>query len=417
MLQINEMPKFFYIARNAAGEKITGAEEAGFQDEVVNRLQARNLVVVNVIPEPVKSGPKPKAGPKKKRFKHYRITDSDLVLFCRQLATLLGAGISILKSLDIISRQIASRKFYNVIRELNKGMEGGLSFHESMAKHPRVFSDLWVSLVESGEASGNLGLVLERLASFLERNAAFKQKIISSLMYPAILMFAGIGALLFLTIKIIPTFAELFKGFNVTLPLLTRLLIAVSFIIRKFAIIIAGIIIAVYFTFRKYIQTREGRRTYEKIKFKLPLFSEFFRALMAERFSSSMSTLIESGVPLLYSLEITERSVNSVIVGEVIRHIKEDVREGRPLSQTLEKSEFFEPMVVQMVAVGEEIGELPQMFKRINTFYQEYMAEFLTRFTSMFEPLMLIFMGGIIGIMVLGMFLPIFQLAQVGGGG
>jgi len=174
--------------------------------------------------------------------------------------------------------------------------------------------------------------------------------------------------------------------------------------------------IAAFFFLRAYVKTKEGRAIFEHIKFSIPVFGEFYRALIVERFSSSMSTLIESGVPILYSLEITEHSVNNSTMAGILRKVKDEVREGKPLSQTLEKSGFFEPMVIQMIAVGEEVGDLPQMFKRVNTFYQDYTETFLLRFTAMFEPIMLIFMGLVIGIMVVGMFMPIFQIATISGG-
>jgi len=410
------MPKFFYIARDRLGKKITGAEEAGSQEEVISRLQGKDLIVVNVMAEagegsmlkPMDIGSKGRIS-----IKHNRVTAGDLTLLCRQLATLLGAGVTILRSLDIILQQVASRRLYQIIKDLEKNMEAGLSLHEAMAKHPAVFSELWVNLVESGEASGNLAMVLNRLATYLERDAAFKKKIISALIYPAMLMFAGLGALLFMTVKIIPTFAEIFKGFNIELPLLTQFLLSLSGFIGKYGIIITILTVAAVWSFRKYISTREGRRRYQEFLLKLPAFGEFFRTLSVERFTSEMSTLVESGVPILYSLEISERSVNNVVLGDIIRKIKEDVRVGKPLGQSLEASNFFDPMVVQMVNIGEEIGDLSNMFKRLNAFYQEYLETFLVRFTSMFEPAMLIFMGLLIGIMVVGL-IPIFKIAQLG---
>jgi type IV pilus assembly protein PilC len=408
------MPRFFYIARNKSGRKETGAEDASTLEEAVSRLQAKDLIVVNIFPEAkegsIDSGITPKA---RLKPKHYRVTADDLVLFCRQLATLLGAGITILKSLDIIAQQVSSRQLYSVIKSLQKNMEAGLSFHVAMAKHRNVFSELWVNLVESGEASGNLATVLNRLAGYLERGAAFKKNFISALIYPIILMVSGAGALLFLTIKIIPTFAELFKGFNIKMPFLTQLLITTSSFIRKYIFIIfIALIIGVYLL-RRLIATTAGRRSFEKFLFSLPLFGEFLRVLIIERFTSEMATLVESGVPILYSLEIAEHSVDNLTLGDIIGRIKDDVREGKPLSAPLEKSGFFDPMVVQMVTIGEEIGELSSMFKRLNVFYQDYVDTFLARFTSMFEPIMLIFMGIIVGIMVIGMFLPIFQIAQI----
>jgi type IV pilus assembly protein PilC len=410
------VPKFFYVARDKADKKITGVEESSGQEEIIARLQGRDLVVVSVLSEEKGVFKKPEAAGKSKfRPKHYGITSWDLVLLCRQLAILLGAGVTILKSLDIISKQVSSRKLYNVIKDLEKNMEAGKSFHEAMSKHPAVFSDLWVNLVESGEASGNLAIVLNRLATYLERNASFKKKVISSLMYPAILMTAGIGALLFLTLRIIPTFGSIFAGFKVPLPVLTQALLGVSAFIRKYGLIFIAIMIIGFFLLKRYTRTKDGRMIYEKFKFSLPVFGDFFRGLVLERFSSEMSTLVESGVPILYSLEITEHSVGNLVMSDIIRQVKEDVREGKSLSEPLDKSGFFEPMVVQMIGIGEEIGELSQMFKRINTFYQEYVETFLTRFTSLFEPLMLIFMGIVIGLMVVGMFLPIFQIARISG--
>ncbi len=410
------MAKFFYQARDNKGRKVNGTEEAYTQEEVITRLQSKGLLVVNVLHDSQDSRAQnldSKTGTRLK-FKHYGIKNDDMVLFCRQIATLMGAGIVVLKSLDIISMQVSSNRLYHVVRKVEKDMEAGLSLHEAMAKHPTVFSELWVNLVESGEASGNLAMVLSRLATYLERNAAFKKKIISALIYPALLMMAGIGALLFLTIKIIPTFAELFKGFDIELPLLTQFLLFVSVFLRSYFLILAGVIAAGVFIFRKYIQTKPGRRQWEAFLFNLPVMGEFFRGLVVERFSSEMSTLVESGVPILYSLEITEHSVGNLTMAEIIHQIKEDVRSGKTLSQPLNNCGFFEPMVVQMVAIGEEIGELPQMFKKVNGFYQEYVETFLLRFASIFEPLILVFMGVVIGIMVVGVFLPIFQISKIG---
>jgi type IV pilus assembly protein PilC len=412
------MSKYFYIARNKAGQKVSGIEDATTEEELVSRIQARDLIVISVNPDYKEGGANLRANPLASRSKvkhqHARIGGSDLVLFCRQLATLLGAGVTILKSLDIIAQQVSSRRLYAVIRDLQRNMEKGLSFHEAMARHPSVFSDLWVNLVESGEASGNLAVVLNRLAAYFERIAAFKRKIISSLIYPIILLFASVGALLFMTIKIIPAFAEIFKGMNIKLPVLTQILIAVSVFLREKFFIVLGVIVVVIYLVRRYINSKDGRLKYEKLKFDMPLFGEFFHAITVERFSSEMATLLESGVPILYSLEITEHSVGNPAMAEIVRGIKDDIRDGKPLVEPFGKCGFFEPMVVQMVGIGEEIGELSQMFKKINIFYQDYTETFLNRIIAMFEPLILVFMGILIGIMVVGMFMPIFQITQIG---
>lgn len=413
------MSQYSYVARNREGKKVTGAEDALSKDDLVSRLQSREMIVVNVVPlmedqrsDAVGSSSEDRIQRIKKR-RHNRIKSNDMVLLCRQLATLLGAGITILQSIRIISRQVASNKLDAVLGNLAEDMERGLSLHEAMARHPNVFSDLWINLVESGEASGNLAVVLGRLATYLERSAEFQRKIISSLIYPMILLAIAIVALLFLTIKIIPTFANLFTGFDMELPMLTKVLINVSLAVRDYFFVAVVFIVVAIFIFRQYLKIKEGRKKVEKMLFTMPVFGEFYRALVVERFSSGMATLVESGVPILYALEITERSVGNLVIADIIRKVKDDVREGKSLSRPLERSGFFEPMVVQMVAIGEEIGELSPMLKRINYFYQQYADTFLLRFTAMFEPLMLIFLGALIGIMVIGMFLPIFQITQL----
>lgn len=413
------MAKLIYVARDKNGKRVTGTQESTGEDELISRLHAMDLTVINIVPATKESAEQLGAGTSVKAAKanrHYGVSSDDLVLFSRQLTTLLGAGVTILKSLDTISKQVSSQKLLNIIEQLKKDMEAGLSFHEALAKHPKVFSDLWVNLVESGEASGNLAIVLDRLAQYLERNAEFKQKLISALIYPMILLFASIGALLFVTVKIVPTFAGVFQGFNMKLPTPTLILLSVSDFIRAYLFMIFVGFIVAGFLFKKYISTKDGRRNWEKFLYNLGLFGDFFRSLAVERFASEMSTLVESGVPILYSLEITEQSVGSVIMAEIIRSVKDEVRSGKPLSQPLEASGFFEPMVIQMISIGEEIGELPQMFKKIDVFYQQYIETFLARILSLFEPVILIFMGLVIGLMVIGLFMPIFQMSKIGSG-
>ena len=413
------MPRYFYIAYTKSGKKkIQDVEEAMNMEELVSRLQAKGLVVINVMPESKEmqlSAEKSATTKTARRRMHTNITTDDLMHFCSQFSVLLGAGIVILDALDTIAMQVSSTKLYTIIKNLKKDMEGGLSLHQSMAKYPSVFSDLWINLIESGEAAGSLPTILVRLSSYLERNAKFREKIISAIIYPMILLVVSVSALLFLTVKIIPTFATLFAGFHIQLPLLTKMLIALSSALRKYFLVFFIGIIVIVNVIRMYVKTPPGRRMMETFLFNMPVGGDFFKVLVAERFCSEMSILIESGVPILYALEISERAVSNLVVSDIIHKVKEDVREGRSLSRPLEKSGFFEPMVVQMVRVGEEIGDLSTMFKKVSSFYQDYVEIFLTRFTAMFEPSMLIFMGMMIGVMIIGMFLPIFQIAQMGG--
>ncbi|MFA6217207.1 MAG: type II secretion system F family protein [Candidatus Omnitrophota bacterium] len=406
------MPKYIYTCRDRTGKKVEGIEEAGSHDELISRLQEKEWIIINISLDS-NLATADTTSKSSSRRKHFSYTSEDLVLFCRQLATLLGAGVTILRSLEIISQQVTSVKLYNVIKALQHDMEAGLSFHEAMARHSAIFSELWVNLVESGEASGSLAMVLARLAGYLERNEAFKRKIVSALVYPVILLIACVSALMFLSMKIIPQFASLFKGFNIQLPLITQILITVSAAIKDYFVVTLFAGIFGVYLLRIYLSTHNGRKVFENFLFHLPQVGEFFKVLVVERFTSEMSTLVESGVPILFSLEIAEHSVNNITLGEIIHKIKDEVREGKPLSVPIEKSGFFDPMTVQMIAIGEEVGELSSMLKKLNVFYQDYVDTFLTRVTAMFEPILLMVIGVGAGFIIIGMFMPIFQISQI----
>lgn len=410
------MPKFSYICRKTTGEKESGVIEGPGQDEVVAQLQRKGLFVTSIIPfdvakkDPVFSKSEKKS---KKQFTHNSIKAADLVVFARQLSMLLGAGVSLLRSLDIISKQVDSTKLFGVINQVRQDMEGGRTLRDSLAKYPDVFSPLWINLVETGEASGNLPMVLEKLAFYLEEAESFKGKIISAMVYPGILLFVSVSAVFFFIVKIVPTFAKILDTFGVELPTATKIIIGMSDFLTKRFLLLAAIVAGLIFLWKKFSPRPPFDRIIENIKFKIPIFGDFFRFLLLERFATTMSILIESGVPILYALEISERSAGSLRMGETIQFIKRSVKEGRNMAQPMELSDFFTPMVVQMVAIGEEIGELSQMLKRIAKFYQEYLATFVTRLAAIFEPIMIVFMGIIIGAMVISIFLPIFSMAMM----
>lgn len=415
------MPKFSYIGRKANGEKDAGVIEGASQDEVVFQLQKKGLVVTSIISFDVgKAEAKQQAretGVKKSQFTHSGIRTEDLVVFARQLALLLGAGVSLLRSLDIIGKQVDSKNLSAVAGQIRQDMEGGRTLKDSLAKFPNIFNPLWINLVETGEASGNLPMVLDKLAFYLEADVAFMRKIISALMYPGILLFVSLSAVFFFVLKIVPTFAVILKNFGVELPLATRVVIGVSdFLLHRSYVLVAFIAGAV-FLFKNFSKKPPFDRMIEESKLRLPILGEFFRFLLLERFATTMSILVESGVPILYALEISERSAGSLKMAEAIQYIKKSVREGRSMAIPMEKSEFFTPMVTQMIAIGEEIGELSNMLKRISKYYQEYVETFVTRLATIFEPLMIVFIGIIIGAMVISIFLPIFSMALMRSGG
>lgn len=411
--------RFVFTARNQAGGVITGNEEAENADVLINRLHLRGLTVTDVkVQTEQEAAVKPKAKVqfnKARRFNHSRIKEDDLILFCRQLAIALSSGVSLLKSLDIILRQVDSKKLYNIVSSIARNVESGFSFRDALAKYPKAFSTLWINMVETGEASGNLPIVLDRLAHYLETRASFKRKIVSAMIYPFILMLVACGAIAFFLLFIVPKFTEIFKSFETKMPVPTQILILVSTTLRNNFLLLFLIIAGIIFSINRYIKTKSGKKIFDNFMLSIPMFSEFFRLSEIEKFCSSMSTLLESGVPILYALEISESSSNNTLVQGIIRNVRDKVREGRPLMEPMEESGFFPPMVTQMVNMGEEIGELDKMFKKVSALYSEILETHVIRFTAMFEPLMIVFMGLIIGSMVISMFLPIFQIANIGG--
>lgn len=410
------MKKFEFSARDQTGKSVTGSEEAESADILINRLQLRGLLVTHISlqPEPAASlRPATQSGGERK-FRRYRIKEDDLITFGRQLATAIGAGVSLLKSLSIIHRQVASRRFYEIINAITHDVESGLSFRDALVKHPDLFSSLWVNMVEAGEASGSLPIVLERLVAYLEARAAFKRKLVSALLYPLILLIVALAAITVFLCFIIPKFALIFESFNKELPLPTLILVNVSNLLTKnFFLIFVGIG-AIIFLFIKYFKTRAGKLHLDNFVLNAPALREFFRLAWIEKFCSGMATLLESGVPILFALEISERSSENAKVQEIIRRIKDDVREGKPMVMPMEESGFFPPMITQMVNIGEEIGELDKMFQKIAHFYSELLETRITRLTTLFEPVMIVFMGILIGGMVVAMFLPIFDIANIG---
>ena len=401
------MPFFRYIARDKSGNLIEETLETVTQEELINSLQAKGLFVVSI--GPVAKVKKVRAV---KRRYHRRVKAGDLILFSRELATLLSSGVTLIKSLDILCKQIESQILLRTVEQIKKDVEGGYTFQSALKKHDKIFSEFWVHLVETGEASGHLPGSLDQLAGYMEESAALKKKITSAMIYPIILVCVATGAIAIFLIKIIPIFSEIFSGFNVELPVLTQIVVNMSDIARKYFLVVIGIGVAVFFVLKKYVSTDVGRRQFDALKLKLPLVGPLMQEICTERFASSLSTLIKSGVPMLHALEITEKTAGNKIVEQALRDVKTSVRDGKGMAQTMEESALFSPLVVQMVGVGEEIGELGKMLDRIAVFYKERVDTFVSRLTTMFEPIVLVFMGIVVGVLVVAMFMPIFSISS-----
>jgi len=401
------MPFFRYLARDRAGKLIDETLEVVSEEDLINSLQARGLLVISI---EIARDLKPKR--KAKRKYHRGVNINDLLMFSRELATLLSAGVTLIKSLDILCKQIESQELLRTVEQIKKDVEGGYTFQNALKKHDKIFSSFWINLIETGEASGHLPLSLEQLATYLEDTANLRKKIVSALVYPIILVMVASGAITIFLVKIIPVFCEIFKGFNVELPLLTRIVIGFSDVIRKYFLIAIGVMVALSFILRKYVSTEVGKLQFDTLKFKMPLMGPLLQEVAVERFTSSLGTLIKSGVPILHALEISEKIAGNVVMEKSIKDIKVAVRKGKGMAQSMQDNALFSPMVIQMISVGEEIGELAKMLERVSAFYKDRINTFITRLTTMFEPMILVFMGVVVGVLVVAMFMPIFSLSS-----
>ena len=404
------MPTYAYSVKDANGKTKKNIVDAVNEGALVEKLQNEGYFVLSVtaaIKDVSKANPKTVAG---KAFTHNGVKLEDLLVLARQLATMLEAGVTLMRSLSVVIDQIESKGLYHILVDVRNEVEQGKTLSSSLAKHPKVFSQFWVSLVEVGEASGTMPLVLNKLTVYSEQQAAFRSAIVSAIVYPAVLFVVCIGAIAFFALFVAPRFESIFMSMHTELPGITKALLFVFKFVKEHILLLFGSIAVAIFFMKQYLKTNQGRLLFEKTMFHLPVFGSIYKLIIVERFASQMSILVESGVPILYALEITERLVENKTCALIVSNIRESVREGKLLASPMSTSGFFPPMIVQMIKVGEETGQLGQMLKHVSDFYQKHVEAFMKRFGVLIEPVMLVFMGGIIGVIVLAMFLPLFNL-------
>ena len=404
------MPAFVYMARDRGGMIQSGHLEAVGEDEVISVLQGRGLIVTSLSRREAQPLASSRAKTRAAAM-HGSVRLDDLVLLCQQLATLIEAGVPLLRSLEIVSLQSESRALLYAVEQMRRDIEGGSKFGRAMARHPQIFTGLWVSLVETGEASGNLGQSLTQIARYLESLRNLQNKAVTAMTYPVLLISAAVLVLGFFVLKIIPIFKTVFDSMDVPLPLLTQVTVSVSDFCRQYAFFVAGGAAAGFFFARRFFRTDQGRWILDQAAIKVPVFKTLFVQLELAYFSKGLSTLLASGVPILTSLEIMEHSASNRVYGKAIREIRELVREGKSMAEPMGKSGLFPPMMVQMVQVGEEIGELGKLLGRVAGYYEQRVDTFIERLTVLFEPIAIVVMAVIIGALVISMFLPIFSLA------
>ncbi len=411
------MPTYTYIARDQRGVAQSGQLDAVDEDEVVAILQHRGLLVTSVSQRDLEGGERStfqvRARP---RRMHGRVTTADQVLLCQQMATLIDAGVPLIKSLEVVTAQVESRSLLMALEEIRRDVQAGSTLRQALARHPKIFSNLWLNLVETGEAGGHLGQSLQQLARHFESIQRITTQAQVALTYPTFLIaVAGIVVTLFVYL-IIPKFATMFLSMNTELPLITRIVIGVSVLARQYWWAALAALVGTIVSVRWYLQTDSGQWMRDRLLLHLPWFKGLVTYLQLAEFSRGLSTLLKSGVPLLNCLQILESSATNRFYGRAIGQVKEAVKEGAPLAQPMDETGLFPPMTVQMVHVGEEVGELAAMVERIAVYNEDRVEAFIAKMTRLFEPIGIVVVGGLLLVIVVAIYLPIFQMAGSAGG-
>ena len=407
------MPTTFkWTGKTPKGTIQQGELNAETREDVIASLRKQGIIPT-IIAEKKASGLKLTGFGKRQK----KITDRDIIIFTRQFASMYNAGIPIVQGLDIMTKQTENRSLREVVSQVKSDVESGTTLADAMKKHPRAFDDLYVNLVAAGEAGGVLDAVLQRLSVYIEKAMKLKKKVKGAMIYPAIVMFVAVMVVAMIMIFVIPVFSKIFGEMGVALPLPTRIIVGASnFLSGIGGLIVFLLIVAAIVGLIQYRKTANGKMTTDRLLLKLPILGDLLRKVSVARFSRTLGTLISSGVPILDGLEICAKSAGNKVVEKVVFEVKKDVASGKTVSEPMAKSEVFPPMVVQMISVGESTGSLDQMLQKIAEFYDDEVDNSVANLTTMLEPIMMVFLGTVIGFIVVSLYLPIFQLGKVVGG-
>ena len=420
------MPRFTYVALDARGQESTGLMEANSSNEVIGQLRQAGYFPTSVYEEG-KGGPdgritRAAAKPRQAKtarskanivlFQRKTVKPKLLMIFTRQLATLIDAGLPLLRGLNVLAKQERDTVLRNTINKLAEGVQGGGTFSESLAQHPRIFNDLFVNMVKAGELGGVLEVVLGRLAEFQEKAAKIKNKVVAAMVYPSIVMIMALGIMTFLLIYIVPKFEGIFHDMlgDKPLPGITRFVIGVSKFVQGHWLVLLGAIIALLAAYNFANRTAGGRSFVDRFKLRVPLFGDVIRKTAISRFSRTLGTLVTSGVPILQALNITRATAGNTVISRAISQVHDSVKEGESIVQPLEASGAFPPMVISMIDVGEETGQLPEMLLKVAEVYDDEVDNSVAALTAMLEPIMIVFLAVVVGTIVIALFMPLISI-------
>lgn len=402
------MPGFQYTARDSKGQIISGRIEGPTASAVVRSLRDRGLIPTSVQESKASAIAKPRA-----KGKWGRVSIFDIALLCRQLSTMLRAGITLTETLDILSEQAEKTTLKVVIKTVQKDVEAGASLTEAIARHPKVFSQFFISMIKTGEASGMLDSVLDQMASYFESIAAIQRKVRAAIVYPLVISVFALGITTFLLTAVVPVFKDIYAEAGGELPLPTQMILAISDFLRYrwwlILIIIVGLIVGVY----QWNRTPTGRHFFDALKLRLPIFGKIFLKAALARFARTFAILIRSGVSMLTAMEIVAKTSGNVLIEEAILRARSSIRAGETISQPLRESPLFPPMVTRMISVGERTGALETMLNKITEFYEDQVSTAVAGLTSAIEPLLIASLGALIGFVVISMYLPMIKMWQL----
>ncbi len=401
------MAKFNYTARDRDSRLISGTLEAQDKSFIIKELKKRNLTIIDIIQEDIKE---------KKVVQHRsrgKVKPMDLVVFSRQLATLIDSGVSLITGLNILHDQVENQYLKKIILSIKNDIEAGNSLSASFAKYPEAFPSIFSNMIRAGESSGSLNEILDRVADYLEKTENLSRKIKSSLTYPILIV--GMAALIiaFLILKVIPTFKNIFASLGGQLPAPTQILIFVSDMSVKFFPFLVLAVVIIIVSFKKYLSTEQGKLNFDKFKLKLAIFGPIINKICISRFARTLATLVKSGVSILDAFEIAGKVAGNKVIEIATDQIRTNLRAGENISGPMEETGKFPPFVVKMIAVGEQTGELERMLTKISDYYEAQVNDSLNELTSLIEPIIISFLGVTIGFIVVAMFLPIFKLSQI----
>ena len=400
------MLTFAYQARDTDGKMISGSQEAINEENAINTLMSRGLMVLSI---------QQKASVKSHK-RHGSVSDTDLVLFTRQLATMIDAGLPLVSALTALYEQCDPQKqaaLHTIIGEISARVQEGASFNEAISKHPKVFNRLYIAMVRAGETGGLLAEILDRLASFLEANSRLVKKVKSAMTYPVIVICIAFAITTFLIVKIVPVFGKIFSDFGAKLPAPTQFLIDLSDFINGNWYYMLPAFLAVFFGIRYLVNTPTGAELWDQYKLKLPVFGPLVHKICMTRFARTFAQLIRSGVPILEVMEIVGETAGNILVARAIKLVSGDVEKGEHLTGAMAKQKIFPPMLVRMVGAGESTGKIDTMLEKMADFWDEEIEAMLNALTSLIEPILIVFLGVVVGGIVIAMFLPIFKLNDI----